>query len=314
MGLIDTFSKRKRRAARAGQPDVYQYDSLPQPFRMQVMYIWKDALGPYVRPAPYVSTTASTSLWAELAELTAREAGLPYLGDDRHDDPMAQCQKHLGMGTVDDALDIIELSFRAIDLVARKLPDYQRAQAGMTQSADDGIAELNARFKEHSIGYQYEIGILIRMDSEFLHAEVVRPALQLLNESGFAGVEAEFLKAHEHYRAGRTEETLTECLKAFESTIKTVCDLRRWRYLPTATAKDLVAIVFEKGLLPDFMLSKFTALRSVLESGVPTIRNRTAGHGQGSEVRTNPRYLAGYVLHLTAANILLLVEAHKAKA
>lgn len=312
MVVFDTFSKRKRKAARDGQPDVYQYDSLPQAFRVQVAYIWKDALGTYVHPSLYGSTTASTKLWEEMAEILAREAGLPYLGNDRADDPMVQCQKHLGLGPVDEALDIIELSFRVIDLVVREYADHIRKQAGITQSPDDAIAELNARFKEHAIGYQYESGRLIRVDSEFLHAEVVKPVLLLLKASYFAGVEAEFLKAHAHYRAGRDEEALTECLKSFESMMKTICDLRKWRYAPTANAKDLIATLFENGLIPEYLLSKFTALRSVLESGVPTVRNRTAGHGQGSEVRTTPRYLAGYVLHLTAANIMLLSEAYEA--
>ena len=49
------------------------------------------------------------------------------------------------------------------------------------------------------------------------------------------------------------------------------------------------------------------------ESGAPTVRNKEAGHGQGSEPVNVPEYLAAYVLHLTASNIVLLVEAYKAK-
>ena len=50
----------------------------------------------------------------------------------------------------------------------------------------------------------------------------------------------------------------------------------------------------------------------MMEGGVPAVRNKDGGHGQGAEVREVPPGLAGYALHLTAANIVLLVEAHKA--
>ena len=55
------------------------------------------------------------------------------------------------------------------------------------------------------------------------------------------------------------------------------------------------------------------ALRSVLESGLPTVRNKTkgSGHGQGKELINIPGHLAAYALHLAASNIVLLVEAHK---
>src|SRR5205823_3877766 len=43
---------------------------------------------------------------------------------------------------------------------------------------------------------------------------------------GYAGAQAEFLKAHEHYRDGNTKEALSECLKAFKSTM---IDLRQAR-------------------------------------------------------------------------------------
>ena len=57
------------------------------------------------------------------------------------------------------------------------------------------------------------------------------------------------------------------------------------------------------------MESHFSGLRSTLESGVPTVRNNWTGHGQGPEEITVPEYIAAYILHLTASNILLLAKA-----
>lgn len=56
------------------------------------------------------------------------------------------------------------------------------------------------------------------------------------------------------------------------------------------------------------MQSHVSALRSLLESGVPTIRNKLGGHGQGEEIRHVSQHHASYALHLTASNILFLSD------
>ena len=167
-------------------------------------------------------------------------------------------------------------------------------------------------FQEHGVGYQFESGEVIRVDSQFVHAEVVRPALALLSASAFAGAEKEFLNAHEHYRHGRYEEAIAEALKAFESAMKSICTKRKWSFNTTDTAKQLLDACIREGLVPASLQSEFSALRSVLESGVPTIRNKQAGHGAGPVPRTIPAHLAAYALHLTAASIVFLIAAERA--
>jgi hypothetical protein len=144
-----------------------------------------------------------------------------------------------------------------------------------------------------------------------LHAEVVKPALALLRTKEYVGAQEEFLKAYEHYRHGRTKEALAECLKALESVMKAICAKRRWKHDPSATSKHLIQLLFDKGLIPSFWQQHFAALRSTLESGVPTARNKLGGHGQGTEIREVPMHLVAYVLHLTAAAIVFLVEAEQ---
>jgi hypothetical protein len=77
------------------------------------------------------------------------------------------------------------------------------------------------------------------------------------------------------------------------------------------TAKTLIEICFKNGLLPGFLQSHYSALRSTLESELPTLRNKMGGHGQGTEVITVPQHYAAYALHLTASAIQFLVEAEK---
>ena len=228
------------------------------------------------------------------------------------DDPPNRCTQFLGKTNTSGALDIIELSFRAIDLRIRKMDNYEIQDAGITQDADSAIEELNHRFKEHAIGYQYLGGQLVRLDSQFAHAEIVKPALALLNATGFDGPADEFIRAFDHYRHGRNKEAVAEALKAFESTMKSICKARKWSHPPNATAQPLIKLLFEKGLIPAGLESHFAGLRSAMESGLPTISNRTSRHGQGHEPTTIPQHFAAYALHLAASNIVFLVEAHKA--
>ena len=199
-------------------------------------------------------------------------------------------------------LDVVELSCRMI---------------GRSRSNGDGTfikaveieEEFNHRFKEHGVGYCFAEGKIIRVDSEFIHSETVRPALRILDRRQYAGAREEFLKAHEHHRNGNTKEALNECLKSLESVMKSVCDKSGWAYNERATASKLIDICFDNELIPAFWQSQFDALQSLLKSGVPTARNRLGGHGQGATPKPVPGYVAGYALHMTAAAIVFLADA-----
>lgn len=327
MGIFETFSKRMRRKARAGQAEVYQYDTLPRALKVQVIHIWTTAIGTYAparkpqngaaaEQGPWTLEAAEpkcNEYWREIHDTMAREQGVFHLGNEKLD-PCARCQEFLLKADTGGTLDIIEISFRWIDKNVRKLRPHEKQFAGIKQEPDDAIEELNYRFREHGVGYQYVEGELIRIDSQYVHSEVVRPAMALLQKSSFHGASDEFMRAHEHYRKGRHKEAISEALKAFESVLLTICQLRGWSCGPTATAGRLIETVFTNGLIPPDLKSHFTALPSLLQSGLPSLRNRHGGHGQGSEPVTVPAYLAAYALHLAAANIVLLVEAHSARS
>ncbi len=201
------------------------------------------------------------------------------------------------------------MSFRFIDGPAREWQYVNPHDA--SEKADDAIEELNYRFREHGIGYQFSNGQIIRMDSELIHAEIVKPALELLNQRYYAGAQQEFLKAHEHYRKGNAKEALNECLKSFESVMKAICDKRGWKNYKNAAAKDLIEVCFDNDLIPSFWQSHYSSLRNLLESSVPTGRNKLSGHGQGTTPVSVPNHLVAYMLHMTASTIVFLAEAEE---
>jgi hypothetical protein len=92
MSIYETFTKRLKRSERAGKADVYQYDTLPQEFRVQVIHIWKKAIGPfrpsYSTPKPYLPY--STQTWIHVSETLSKERGVFCL-DDPQDNPDIQC-------------------------------------------------------------------------------------------------------------------------------------------------------------------------------------------------------------------------------
>lgn len=183
------------------------------------------------------------------------------------------------------------------------------------QTPSQGLEELNRRFRQHNLGYTFDAdsGQVVRIDSDYLHTDVVAPAIHLLRGLGFAGAETEFLRALEHYRHGRHEEAMADALKAFESTMKYICDQRKWPYDPNRdSAGRLIDILLKHGLLPDWAQTEFASLRSILVSGLPTARNRNAGHGRGALPRQIPDYLAAFTLHMAAANIVFLAQAFNA--
>lgn len=306
LAIFDLFSKRQK-TLRGDVPDVYTYDALPAPLRTQIVHIWFDTLG---KEGQWWDGQVRKT-YTFIVETLCREYGLFRLpsaneyGDREYIIELANFL--LQEEDIEKALDAVELSFRVIDRFTREWEYLHRNNA--SELADAAIEELNGRLKEQGIGYQYSDGEIIRIDSELLHSEVVKPALRLLNQKMYAGAQQEFLKAHEHYRHGNAKEALNECLKAFESLMKSICDKRGWIVSGNATAKNLIQVCIDNNLIPLFWQQKFTSLRSLLESGIPTGRNKLGGHGQGAATTVVPDHLVAYMLHMTASAIVFLGES-----
>jgi hypothetical protein len=308
MALHELYSKLKEKRAKAGKPVIFIYDTIPEKFKNQVVHIWKDAIG------PYGSYTPGRDVWNTIHDYMSRELGVPALGGTSN--PAENCFQFLYREDVDHALDIIQTSFNAIEHHFGKYngnPDWMQRNIGLSYPPDLAIKELNMRFLENDIGYQYENCQIIRIDSQYTHAEIILPAIQLLNEPQFKPALDEFMKAHENYRRGRFEEAISEALKAFESVMKIIIAANKWQIDSNAPASKLIQICFDNQLLPSSLLSHFTSLRTILESGLPTIRNKYSGHGDGVKTIEVPGYFALFALNLAASNILLLVHAYKEK-
>jgi|SRR5690606_32940124 len=300
MAIIELFSKRKKKL-RGEIPDVYVYEEIPQSLRVQIVHVIRDTIG----QDRYDNKAGGA--YEFIHKALCKEYGVFTLKKHARSDEDAVLDYFLSCDDYERCLDIIEICFRIINnYVADNYYNYQQYTTS-SQKPDDAISELNYRFKESGIGYQFESGELIRVDSQYVHSEIVKPVLHILGKNKkYAGANDEFLSAHEHYRHKRYKECLNDCLKSFESLMKAIHEKHSWSYNQNDTAKKLINSCLTNGLVPEYLQNQFSSVRILLESGIPTVRNKEGGHGQGTEVTSVPEHLASYTLHLTATNLLFL--------
>ncbi|USQ93811.1 STM4504/CBY_0614 family protein [Caulobacter sp. RL271] len=298
MAIFELYHQRKQVADRAGQPEVYVYDELPGQLRTQITQIAVDAIGQWDSYGPQ-----NNDWWSEIRGILCRELGVDRLSPAyNHADEVLQFFR--SCEDVDICLSILELFCRVIDKV---MPDL--THTGATQAPEEAIKEINFRLRRASVGYQYENDHIIRFDSQIIHQEIVKPALNLLNDRRFSGAEEEYLTAHKHYRDGNSKDAVIWANKSFESALKVACDIKGWTYEKGATASQLLKILQANKLWPEYLDASFEQLLATLKTGLPKVRNDAGAHGQGALPRETPDYVAAYALHLAAAKIVLIGEA-----
>ena len=216
----ELFSKRQQRI-QGEIPDTYQYETIPDELRVQVLYIWGKVWG----KADYNDYFGTLQL-SELArdafnsiEMTLREeyGVLSLDGDDDPDEDGYDLYRAvrdflLKTEDTDKVIDIIEVSFRYIDQVIRA--NFRVSAADVLDKAfstnhrdispdsispDEAIDQLNQRFREHNVGYQYESGQIVKGDSPDIHSEVVKPAEDGITEVDMS--KSDFLSEHEFHPA-----------------------------------------------------------------------------------------------------------------
>jgi hypothetical protein len=318
MAVFSMFSKRQQPISQEAS-DVFRYDEIPHELRIQLLHALDDARHRiYQRTIPeyWAIGTEGMDIFATACMTLRRELGLGRLVDVRKrvrtmadTETRDLCNEFTVFFENCEPKHVLD----SVEIIMHFIKEAE--QSGLLDdecNASTVTDEINTRFLGHRVGFQYQSGQIVVQTNKLLHSDVTTPALTLLGDPVFTGANEEFLKAHEHYRYGRYSECLIDCNKAFESTMKIVCELRKWPYATTDTAKNLIDVCLTNDLVPTFTQQQLTSLRTLLESGIPTIRNKKAGHGQGVDRHDVSPQLARFALHLTGAAIVLLVESHKA--
>lgn len=310
----ELFSARERKKERGETPTNLQYDHFPDDFRMKVIYAVHSAI-PWDNSSMSMGSDTN-ALWRKINTLLKSEHGVEDLSP-RGVFPPYKWQDYLrSLTSTRDILDSIEAPLK---LAVRDAPKMLHGQE-FAKVVARTLERVNQVFNDYNLGYQFIVvesdgsldGLIIRSDSEYLHEQALEPAIGILHGVGYVGPLQEFLEAHREHRRGKHKSAVNEALKAFESTMKAIC--RDRGVAPgdyeKATATKLIQLLLDNGVIPKESESFYSGVRTVLESGTPTIRNRQSGHGQGPNVVEMRDYSATFALNIAASAIVFLVSAH----
>ena len=252
----------------------------------------------------------ANDLWMEIDRICRKELH-SYLGyTEERNFALRFLNYVLRVAEIDDFLSAVEIGCVALSIVK---DDFSHTtERGAQTKGVDAIDEINARFEQHAVGYQFENSHIIRVDSQLAHAEIVKPALRLLGAPPFAKANDEFMTSHRHYRASEFKDCVTAAHRAFESMMKAICDIEGWSYGKGDGASELVTKVSTNGLFTHDFDRSFTAYVAMLKSGLPAVRNDAGGHGGGLAASAVTAQIARFALNLTASNILFLGNSYDA--
>ncbi|MFQ6547709.1 STM4504/CBY_0614 family protein [Aestuariibius sp. 2305UL40-4] len=300
--MFDLFSKRVR-AENVQDNDVYIYDLIPEKLRVQIVHILDDGLGDDRDYRDHYTPGDTEGIYKAIAKLLRREYGVFRLSgrlNDKEDFRAEVLTFFMSEGDFLRVLDVIEICFRMIEKVTNEWSGKFKGRAALL------VSELNQRMRENNVGYQYVSGAIVKLDTEFTHKEIIKPSLNFLSGQRFLTARDEFISAHQKYRSGEHRECLVDCVRSLESTLKIILSSRGVSDTETMSSSQLVKTAFEKNIVPKYLESQFTSLRTLLMSGSPTIRNKIGAHGQGEKPISVPESISSYALNLTGSTILFL--------
>ena len=298
--IFDLFSYRNR--DNKEEPDVYVYDKFPKEFRNQFLYITFNVCEVLINSFP--NPISSVLL------IYSREAGMKHIFLQKRDDnnTWRAFEEYVSACTDIEFLDIMDLTFRVL-VDNDEIRNYSNIRNSVFI---DAIEELNERLKRHNLGYEFSNGMIIKKTNKVTHETIIKPALKLLCDEGFKGAEDEYLNAWKQFMDGNNQGAILNAAKAFESFMKIICSKMHYTFdKEKDTAKKLLEHLKNNNFFPSYLENHLNALITTLESGAPTVRNKTAGHGQGEECISVPDDYATYVLNLVASNIVFLHSIYK---
>jgi AbiJ N-terminal domain 4 len=310
--IFETFARRKRQQSRNGEPEIYAYDQAPEHMRHQICAALAEGIGVYYgRGGHNEPPPNADGIWGSIDRLCRKEleSYLSYLHESNLSLRILNYIRRVE--DMDEFLSAVEIGCIGLRIISNDYIDNPKSR-GAQQSAVDAIEEINGRFEQHSVGYQFENGQIIPVDSKLMHAEIIKPALVLLTAREFSKANEDFMTVHRHYRANEFKDCVTAANRAFESMLKAICDAEQWEYDKGDSAAHLVTTVKAKGLFTHDFDRSFDAYVAMLKAGLPAVRNEAGGHGEGLTSAAVTAGIARFAINLTATNLVFLGDSYNA--
>lgn len=243
----------------------------------------------WYQPDPSDNWRESTTVLAELPrELCHRygEDQLIAFGDDEGTRVPVDLKGFVERGYPSHVFDVVELFYS--QLPSERQLEFQR--------------ELNGILEEERSDWRLADGQFFKVDSQFLDVHVVARSYELLKAEGFEGALDELNQARNELAADNIKGAIHNACKSLESVLKAVSKVESGN--ASVLIRGLVEQGFYEGLPDDFA----RAFGDSVLMALPFMRNRLAGHGQGSMVVDVPRVYGELAIHLAATLLLFVIQ------
>lgn len=168
--------------------------------------------------------------------------------------------------------------------------------------------EVNSVLSEENSPWRMSDGRMYLVDSRFLDARKEQVEQEMKRE-GFLGAHEEFRDAQCFLQAGEADDAIHKANRAFESALKSLLNQRQ------GTAADLLKKLREETSLLDGVPDEAQkAIIATVLQGLPALRHKLGGHGQGDEPIEVPRAYGDLAVNLAAAYIKFLLDLKKEMA
>lgn len=145
---------------------------------------------------------------------------------------------------------------------------------------------------------------MFQIESGFLEEHVLKRTHELLRAAKFDGALQEFLEARNDLTANDYKGAIHNATKAFESCLKAI------QQQSEGNAKTLIDSLKGSSFYDDLPEALHSGFGDQVLMALPTLRNKIAGHGQGSAVVEVPKSVAELAVHLSGSFIVFLVGHH----
>ncbi|MGG0664870.1 hypothetical protein ABE042_12235 [Viridibacillus arvi] len=297
------------------QHDIYEYEEINERFRTQFTLILRNAFDK--------NSSNDDSIWFELEQYLKVEFSKTLLANESTS--LQSVLKYFWNANDIEALYIINKVLEVIKNLQNQYLNWEKEGYGWNSYNDEEyyriqakqmeniVTQISSKLLENGIGYEFINNHLVRFDNQYIHGEIVKDAIQLLQHHEFNAVSAEFMKAHEHYKSGNNKDAITNAGKAFESTMKIICSKLGYKFNSDKdTASKLINNLIQNEFIPSYLQDHLSGVQKVLTSGIPTVRNKVS-HGEGDIPIEIPSSMVRYILNLCATNIVFLVNAYEEK-
>ena len=267
------------------------YNNIPNETRMKVFYVIAENAYHFENEGPFSYPQREEDL-DSLRYQICKHNGISKISNQYNE--RSAIHEWLMGCSIKDFLQIIEIF---IDI---RIKDSSRDWQNRLSNT---ITEINEIFRDDKIGYEIVSGRFIRKDSEFLQEQVIKQTISLLYTNDFKGPLVEFQKALDHYIRKEYKDTIQEANNSFESTMKSILTKRNINFKQDANADLLLDYLKGNGVIYSYTKPLF--------QGLPTIRNKQSGHGQGIDPKEVNQSYAELALNLAGSFIVFLINRYQ---